>query len=455
MKTDYDGLDDGLLLALIEAQEQLSDDERLGHAEPTSQMIEQAAANLRARLDREDGDALLALTHSLHAAVDMGRDERLSFHSPTRAEVAHAKATLYQKLLGGGDDGEREVRPSPRRKQLASRSLTVVSSLGRASSGLRSAYLQGRARGSRVLVAPAAPRVRVIEAAPLFGPPERAAVEDWRVSVHEARHDTGEWADFLSGADTRDDIADVVEELSDSPDQQKASVPRGWTRIIDARMPLDLPEDAVRSITSQRFYELRRAVKTVFDYTASASALVVLSPLFAGIAVVIRVTSPGPAFFTQRRVGQNGRVFWLIKFRTMYIDADSRLAELVQDDDLNSGRLLELQVDPRITPVGRVLRKYSLNEFPQLINVLTGSMSIVGPRPPLPNEVSRYSKAMRRRLLVKPGATGLWQVSGRGDLTWDESEDLDLRYIDEWSLRLDVTIIWKTLGALIRGDGAY
>jgi lipopolysaccharide/colanic/teichoic acid biosynthesis glycosyltransferase len=454
MKTDYDGLDDGLLLALIEAQEGLSDDERLGHAEPTSQMIEQAAVNLRARLDREDGDALLALTHSLKAAVDMGRDERLSFHSPTSAEVAQAKAALYRKLLGGGD-GEREVRPSPRRKQLASRSLTVVSSLSRASSGLRSAYLQGKTRGSPVLVAPAAPRVRVIEAAPLFGPPERAAVEDWRVSVHEARRETGEWADFLSDADTRDEIADMVEELSDSPDQQKASVPRGWTRIIDDRMPLDLPEGAARSIKNQRFYELRTAVKTVLDYTASASALVVLSPLFAGIAVVIRVTSPGPAFFTQPRVGRNGRVFRLIKFRTMYIDADIRLAELVQDDDLNSGRLLELESDPRITPVGRVLRKYSLNEFPQLINVLTGSMSIVGPRPPLPNEVSRYSKAMRRRLLVKPGATGLWQVSGRGDLTWDETEDLDLRYIDEWSLRLDVTIIWKTLGALIRGDGAY
>jgi lipopolysaccharide/colanic/teichoic acid biosynthesis glycosyltransferase len=455
MKTDYDGLDDGLLLALIEAQERLNDDERLGHAEPTSQMIEQAAVNLRARLNREDGDALLALSHSLKAAVDMGQDERLSFHSPTRAEVAHAKAMLYRKLLSGGDGGEREVRPSPRRKQLASRSLTVVSSLSRASSGLRTAYLQGKTRGSQVLVPPAAPRVRVIEAAPPLGPPEQAAVEDWHVSVHEARRDAGEWTGFLSVADTRDETDDVAEESRESAEQPTASVPPGWTRIIDARIPLDLPEDAARSIRTQRFYELRRAVKIVFDYTASASALVVLSPLFAGIAVVIRVTSPGPAFFTQTRVGQNGQVFRLIKFRTMYIDADIRLAELVHNDDLNPRRLLDLESDPRITPIGRVLRKYSVNEFPQLLNVVTGSMSIVGPRPHYPNEVSRYSKAMRRCLLVKPGATGLWQVSGRGDLTWDETEDLDLRYIDEWSLRLDWTIIWKTLGALIRGDGAY
>ena len=456
MTTDYDSLADGFLLALIEAQERLGDDERLGHLEPTAKMIEQAVANLRARLAREERDALLVLSHAVAAASEMGEDDRLSFYSPTAAEVAHAKAALYRKLFADLDDDGNSVGVAPGRKEPEGRSLTLVSALSAASSGLRrAASFRDSTRSALAVLAPAAPRVRVIEAAPLPGPPELGAVEDWQVSVHDARREPSQRTDVASTTGTHGDAGDLVGWRREPATRADAGLPRGWTAIVDDRVPLELPAGAAPSVKSERFYGFRRGVKTVFDYVASASGLVVLSPLLAGIAVVIRATSDGPALFIQPRVGRNGKVFRLIKFRTMYLDADSRLAELVGDDDLSNGGLLKRESDPRVTRVGRVLRKHSLDEFPQLINVLTGSMSIVGPRPPLPNEVSRYSTALRRRLLVKPGVTGLWQVSGRSDLTWDEKVDLDLHYVDEWSLRLDLHIAWKTIGALLRGKGAY
>jgi lipopolysaccharide/colanic/teichoic acid biosynthesis glycosyltransferase len=158
--------------------------------------------------------------------------------------------------------------------------------------------------------------------------------------------------------------------------------------------------------------------------------------------------------FPQRRVGIEGRAFWMLKFRTMHVGAEHRVAELVPVSEGN-GVLFKLRRDPRVTRVGRVLRRYSLDELPQLINVLKGEMSLVGPRPPLPSEVEKYGPDMRRRFVVKPGLTGLWQVSGRSNLSWEESVRVDVHYVENWSLLLDLKILARTAGAVIRGIGAY
>ncbi|GLX98804.1 sugar transferase [Herbidospora sp. NBRC 101105] len=196
----------------------------------------------------------------------------------------------------------------------------------------------------------------------------------------------------------------------------------------------------------------RRLVKNVFDRVVAGLGLLLVSPLFLLIAVAVRVTSPGPAFFRQTRVGKDGRTFTIVKFRTMGVDAESRKVELASDID---GVLFKIKHDPRVTRVGAFLRRHSLDELPQLVNVVKGDMSLVGPRPPLPEEVARYGDDVRRRLLVRPGMTGLWQVSGRSDLSWEEAVRLDLRYMENWSLTLDLQIMWKTWSAVARGSGAY
>jgi exopolysaccharide biosynthesis polyprenyl glycosylphosphotransferase len=198
----------------------------------------------------------------------------------------------------------------------------------------------------------------------------------------------------------------------------------------------------------------RQLLKTVFDRTVSAAALIMLAPLFAVIVVAIRTTSPGRALFRQTRVGRDGREFTVLKFRTMITDAETRKVDLIRRNE-QDGVLFKIRKDPRITRPGAWLRRYSCDELPQLINVLRGDMSLVGPRPPLPEEVAQYGDDVRRRLVVKPGMTGLWQVSGRSDLSWEESVRLDLRYVENWSLMLDLQILWKTWAAVSRGSGAY
>jgi exopolysaccharide biosynthesis polyprenyl glycosylphosphotransferase len=194
--------------------------------------------------------------------------------------------------------------------------------------------------------------------------------------------------------------------------------------------------------------------KAVFDRVVGGLMLLTLSPLFLAIAAAVRLTSAGPAFHRQTRVGIDGRQFRMVKFRSMVMDADARRAGLLEHSDGN-GMLFKLRHDPRVTGVGAVLRRFSLDELPQLMNVMRGEMSLVGPRPPLPEEVAGYTDDATRRLKVKPGMTGLWQVSGRSDLTWEESLRLDLRYTDNWSLALDLSILWRTVRAVIRGSGAY
>jgi exopolysaccharide biosynthesis polyprenyl glycosylphosphotransferase len=199
---------------------------------------------------------------------------------------------------------------------------------------------------------------------------------------------------------------------------------------------------------------VRQVVKGVFDRVLAALVLLLLAPLFAAIALTIKLADPGPVFFRQTRVGRRGQTFRVWKFRTMVVDAEAHKAELMAQNQA-AGALFKMRRDPRVTRTGTLLRRWSLDELPQLLNVFLGEMSLVGPRPALPAEAAKYGDHMRRRLVVKPGITGLWQVSGRSDLPWDEAERLDVRYVENWSLALDVQILWKTLSAVLRGSGAY
>jgi exopolysaccharide biosynthesis polyprenyl glycosylphosphotransferase len=200
--------------------------------------------------------------------------------------------------------------------------------------------------------------------------------------------------------------------------------------------------------------ELALAAKRVFDVVASGLAVALLSPVLLATAIAIRLESPGPVFFRQRRVGRNGRPFTMYKFRSMHVDAEQRLASLLARNEA-TGPVFKMRNDPRITRVGRLIRRTSIDELPQFFNVLTGEMSVVGPRPPLPAEVRQYQRWQRRRLSVKPGITCTWQVSGRSDISFDEWMRLDLQYIDTWSLWGDLRICLKTIPAVLTARGAH
>ena len=195
-------------------------------------------------------------------------------------------------------------------------------------------------------------------------------------------------------------------------------------------------------------------VKDLFDRCVAAAALLLLLPLLTLLGLTIWLSDRGPALFTQVRVGKDGRTFRIYKFRTMVVDAEQRKGELLATNETD-GILFKLRNDPRVTSVGAHLRRWSVDELPQLINVFLGDMSLVGPRPALPDEAEKYAEHVHRRLVVKPGITGLWQVSGRSDLAWDESVRLDLRYVENWSFALDLQILWKTISVLVRRSGAY
>jgi len=198
----------------------------------------------------------------------------------------------------------------------------------------------------------------------------------------------------------------------------------------------------------------RRLLKGAMDRLCAALAILAIAPVMLAIAIAVRLSDGGPVLYRQVRVGVHGRHYTMYKFRSMVADADTQRDALLEHNE-GSGLLFKMRQDPRVTPIGRWLRRFSLDELPQLFNVLTGSMSLVGPRPPLPQEVERYDTSIRRRLLVKPGLTGLWQISGRSELSWEESVRLDLRYVENWSLALDLLILWKTAAAVVRSRGAY
>ncbi|MEV4311905.1 sugar transferase [Actinocrispum sp. NPDC049592] len=205
-------------------------------------------------------------------------------------------------------------------------------------------------------------------------------------------------------------------------------------------------------VSAPVFSGARRVVKEIVDRVGSGLLLTLFSPLILAISLLILLDSRGSVFYRQRRIGKDGRSFTMVKFRTMVKNAHAMKAGLANE---GNGLLFKMRKDPRVTRVGAVLRRYSLDELPQLFNVLRGQMSLVGPRPPLPEETKKYAPDVRRRLLVKPGMTGLWQVSGRSDLPWEESVRLDLRYVEDWSLTLDAVILWKTVRAVVTGQGAY
>jgi exopolysaccharide biosynthesis polyprenyl glycosylphosphotransferase len=195
------------------------------------------------------------------------------------------------------------------------------------------------------------------------------------------------------------------------------------------------------------------SIKRAVDLLISVVGIVVMAPIMLLCAAVIKANSPGPVLFRQRRSGLNGRAFWMYKFRTMQADAESRLAEVAHLNE-SEGPVFKATHDPRVTRVGAFLRRWSLDELPQLFNVLLGDMSIVGPRPPIPAEVEKYDRWQRRRLSMRPGLTCLWQIKGRHRVGFDEWMQLDLFYIDYWSLKLDFLIICKTVGTVLSGSGA-
>lgn len=202
------------------------------------------------------------------------------------------------------------------------------------------------------------------------------------------------------------------------------------------------------------FEGAKHILKRLADVVAAGAAIVVLAPLLIAIAILVKVDSPGPVLFRQERCGRGGRTFRIVKFRSMVATAEDDLAGLLDRNEA-SGVLFKLRNDPRITRVGRVLRKYSLDELPQLWNILVGEMSVVGPRPPLPEEVEVYETHVHRRLYIKPGLTGMWQINGRSDLSWEDSVRLDLYYVENWSLMGDFMIVWRTVKTVVRPVGAY
>jgi len=206
---------------------------------------------------------------------------------------------------------------------------------------------------------------------------------------------------------------------------------------------------------SPEFSGPRRWAKSAFDRTVAGLLVLMTAPALLAIAIAVKLTSPGPVFYRHQRIGMDGEPFEVLKFRSMRPGSDREVEELFATSNEGNDVQFKMKADPRITGVGAVLRRYSLDELPQLFNVLGGSMSLVGPRPHVTREVEAYGVDMRRRLLVKPGITGLWQISGRSDLSWDESVRIDVRYVENWSLSFDFMILAKTFGAVVKGSGAY
>ena len=209
----------------------------------------------------------------------------------------------------------------------------------------------------------------------------------------------------------------------------------------------------------KRYYGIAKRMPPILkrnlDIAIAGSALLALSPLLLATITLIKLESPGAAFFSQIRVGKNGKTFTMWKFRSMYVDAEARKAELERDNEMSGGVLFKMKNDPRITRIGRFIRKFSIDELPQIWNVLCGDMSIVGPRPAIPNEVEQYSLQDRQRLRLKPGITCIWQVSGRSDIPFKQQVELDRRYISQTSLMTDITLILKTIPAVITAKGSY
>jgi exopolysaccharide biosynthesis polyprenyl glycosylphosphotransferase len=272
--------------------------------------------------------------------------------------------------------------------------------------------------------------------------------------VASAAHDLGaEVIIIASTAFAHDVVARMIAELRTA--DVDVHISSGLFEVLTSRVIVTevagVPLITVKGISLSKGNVL---AKRLFDLVVSLLIVLVGLPIWLLIAAAVKFSSSGPILYAQERVGRQGKTFGMYKFRSMYADADSRLGEVAGTNEA-SGPLFKMKSDPRVTPVGKWLRKFSLDEIPQLINVVMGQMSLVGPRPPLPSEVDVYTKHDWRRLEVVPGMTGLWQVSGRSSLTFDEMVRLDLFYIENWSVGLDLTLIFRTIPAVLFARGAY
>ncbi|MDN4641340.1 sugar transferase [Agreia sp. PsM10] len=266
-------------------------------------------------------------------------------------------------------------------------------------------------------------------------------------------------ADTVVIASSEELSAEKIREISWSlePGRQHLVVAPSLTDIggprIHTRPVAGLP---LIHVETPRYTGAKQFTKRAFDLVASVLLVACLSPLLGLLAICVRLTSAGPVLFRQERIGINGQHFQMLKFRSMVTNAEDLLDQLrLQQRDKGNAVLFKMSDDPRITPIGRFLRRFSLDELPQLFNVVGGSMSLVGPRPPLEREVSQYGPHVHRRFLVKPGITGLWQVSGRSNLSWEDTVRLDLYYVENWSMTGDLNILWRTARAVFAREGAY
>lgn len=212
---------------------------------------------------------------------------------------------------------------------------------------------------------------------------------------------------------------------------------------------------SLMTVTLPQYTPVMKFGKRVFDIVVSTGAIIVSSIVTIPVAIAIKMTDGGPVFYRQTRIGVNGKPFQMVKFRSMIVNADQYKKDLAEKTGQEGRFIFKMKDDPRVTPVGKFIRKYSIDEMPQFLNVLKGDMSVVGPRPPLPEEYERYTPLYATRMLVKPGITGPWQISGRSDLSEEESEALDVTYVQEWSIFGDFLIMLRTVGAVIRHKGAY
>lgn len=265
---------------------------------------------------------------------------------------------------------------------------------------------------------------------------------------------TGASAVIVAGSAVRPDrIATLYRELKELP--VDLTVSAGALNVSASRLAVE-PLDglAVFSLRQAQLPGPKAALKRSFDVLLALLAVIVGLPVFVAIAIAVRLSGPGPIFYRQTRIGLEGRPFRMYKFRSMFDGADSHHQHL-QGDNEADGLLFKIRDDPRVTPAGRLLRRWALDELPQFFNVLRGDMSLVGPRPPLPLEVERYDEWLRGRLKVKPGITGLWQTNGRHELTFSDYARYDLFYVENWSIALDLYILWKTIPAILQRRGSY
>lgn len=396
------------------------------------------------------------------------------------AMMAFAPGLLAHTLTGSGPATSAEPTRAARYLLLATVLAPALSMLARSTIARAltrhpaRVVLVGHADGVRALLAEA--RRKVGSAHPVMQPVgiclDRAASTDMVPLLEEAAGIQVEFGTERLMSLVRGVDADAV--IVTAGPEFDHSLLRRWSAWLqDAGVHLlvspglhDVAERRIRmsALGASRIFHLRpaplsgaaRATKELADRILAALLLTLFAPLIGALAIMIRRDSPGPALFRQVRVGRDGRQFQVLKLRTMRIDADRAVDALAAENEADrAGVLFKIKQDPRITRLGATLRKYSLDELPQLLNVVRGEMSLIGPRPALPSEVAAYSPDLRRRLAVKPGLTGLWQVSGRSDLPWDETVRLDLAYVDNWSWSLDVAIAARTVTAVLSHKGAY